>query len=276
MNQETYQKEKTLKIELENILAKEELFWKQKSRETWLNAGDKNTKFFHNSTNMRRNINKIKQITNPKGTLIEEPKAIAEEAINHFRNTLNNDDSFDLTTQNQLLDNIPRIINQDINKSLKAKFTMEEIGKVLKQMQPDKAPGPDGFPAMFFQRCWEFVGLEVTDALKGIRNSGKLLKEINNTFLVLIPKKDKVESFNDCRPIALCNTIYKLLSKTLANRMQKLLPTIFSKEQTGFVQERSIYDRIIIAQEAIHSTQMNKKPSIFIKLDISKAYDRVN
>lgn len=92
----------------------------------------------------------------------------------------------------------------------------------------------------------------------------------------MIPKKDKAESYEDFRPIALCNTLYKLLTKTIANRLHNLLPLLISEEQTGFVLGRTIYDGIIIAQEAIHLVQTNKEPSMLIKLDIKKAYDKVD
>lgn len=121
-----------------------------------------------------------------------------------------------------------------------------------------------------------FYGNRNHRGLRGVRNSGKIIKEVNNTFLALIPKKENPKSFNDFRPIALCNTLYKLLTKTLAARLQNLLPLIISEEQTGFVMDRSIYDGVIIAQEAIHSVQLNKSSSMLIKLDISKAYDKVD
>lgn len=152
----------------------------------------------------------------------------------------------------------------------------EEVKSPLMKMNPDKAPGPNDFPTSFFQKCWGYMGPEIKEALEGVRNLGKILKEINNTFLVLIPKKEKSDNFNDYRPIALCNTLYKLLTKTLAARLHKLLPLIISEEQTGFVADRSIYDGVIIAQEAIHLVQLNNAPSMLVKLDISKAHDKVD
>lgn len=93
MNHEIFKKEKALKIELEGILAKEDIIWRQKLRETWLEVGDKNTKLFNNNTKARRNNNKISKIINVDGELVEEPKAIVEEAITYFQNVLNNYES---------------------------------------------------------------------------------------------------------------------------------------------------------------------------------------
>lgn len=91
------------------------------------------------------------------------------------------------------------------------------------------------------------MGKEISEALEGMRNSRKILRELNNTFITLIQKKEIVDYFEDFRPITLCNTLYKLLTKTIANRLHKLLPLIISEEQTSFVPGRSIYDGIIIS-----------------------------
>ena len=55
-------------------------------------------------------------------------------------------------------------------------------------MNPDKSPGPDGFQAFFFQKCWDIIGIDLWKALEAMRNGGSLLSEINFTFLTLIPK----------------------------------------------------------------------------------------
>lgn len=94
------------------------------------------------------------------------------------------------------------------------------------------------------------------------------MSEINHSFITLIPKKTEPESPNNFRPIALFNTIYKIYSKILANRIKYILAKIISKEQIGFVPGRSILDGIIIIQEAIHSALKNNEACMFMKLDI--------
>lgn len=159
---------------------------------------------------------------------------------------------------------------------LNAKTTKEEVKQALFQFSGDKAPRLDGYPAGFYQKCWHIIGDEVLDALEAARNAGNFPKEINNTFLALIPKKENPSKWEEFKPISLCNMTYKLLSKIMANRLKKLLPVIISKEQTRFVPNRSILDGIIIVQEAIHSIQNQRQPNMLIKLDIKKAYDKVD
>lgn len=276
MDQTLFVEEKRLRANYEDILAKEEVFQRQKSKELWLSDGDRNSKFFHNSTKQRSSVNRITKIRLSGGHYTEDPNLIIVHAFKYFENILNNQEGSNVSSRDTILANIPKIITDVQSKSLGASFTKEEVEVALRQMNLDKAPGSDDFPTAFFQKCWHFIGDDVMRALEGAKNSGKVLKEINNTFITLIPKKKKVDNFDNLRPIYLCNTIYKLLSKTIANRLQKLLPLLISEDQMGFVPGRSIFYGIIIAQEAILSIQQNKESSMLIKLYIKKAYDKVD
>ena len=115
------------------------------------------------------------------------------------------------------------------------KISFEEVSATLNKMNPDKSLRPDGFPTCFFPKCWDFIGMEVIEALEGVQNSGKLLMEVNNTFIALIPKKEKSKTFNDYHLIDLCNNPYKWFTKTMAIRIKKILPNLISEEQIGFV-----------------------------------------
>ena len=78
------------------------------------------------------------------------------------------------------------------------------------------------------------------------------------------------------KPIALCNVIYKIISKVIAKRLHPLLPLIISLEQEGFVKGRQIMDGIILIHETIHSVKIGKILGMLLKLDPSKAYDKLN
>lgn len=102
--------------------------------------------------------------------------------------------------------------------------------------------------------------------------------QVAETLLVLIPKGDHPSSFKDFRPITLCNVIYKLISKVLVNRLRPFLDNIVSPLQSSFILGSGTKDNAIVLQEVIH--HLNKKKSkrgdIVFKLDLEKAYDRVD
>ncbi|GAA0146857.1 hypothetical protein LIER_36395 [Lithospermum erythrorhizon] len=98
-----------------------------------------------------------------------------------------------------------------------------------------KSPGPDGFPAEFYQKNWDVIGKDVTKATLEFLNNGHILKEINNTFITLIPKIKSHSTIGDYRPISLCNVIYKIASKVLVNGLKPHMNSLISRYQNGFL-----------------------------------------
>jgi hypothetical protein len=165
-----------------------------------------------------------------------------------------------------------------MNHQLLAKFTVEEIEAAMHQMPPMKAPGPDGFSACFYQANWGTINTEVCHVVLHFLNTGELDNQLNKTYIALIPKVLKPECVTEFRPISLCNVMYKLISKVLANRLKLVLPAIISCPQSAFIPGRLISDNIIVAFETMHAMQTrmwSKVGYMGVKLDMSKAYDRV-
>ena len=81
---------------------------------------------------------------------------------------------------------------------------------------------------------------------------------------------------NKFHPISLCNVIYKIITKVMANRLKLILASLISSEQSGFVEERQISDGIILVHEILHSIKLKKISGMLVKLDIAKAYDKLN
>ena len=114
-------------------------------------------------------------------------------------------------------------------------------------------PGPDGMNALFYQKFWHIVGDDVVSAVLDFLNNGNMLPEINHTNIVLIPKVKDLEKMSDFRPISLCNVIYKIISKVLANRLKQVLPHIISPTQSAFVSRRLITDNVLVAYETLYT-----------------------
>ena len=178
----------------------------------------------------------------------------------------------------ECLNAVQQKITNDMKEILTMEYSVDEIKAALFQMGPTKAPGPDGMNALFYQKFWNIVGDDVVVAVLDFLNSGNMDPAVNYTHIILIPKIKSPEKMSDYRPISLCNVIYKIISKVLANKLKQILPQIISPTQSAFVPSRLITDNILVAYEylhAMHCRKKGKKGSIALKLDISKAYDRV-
>ena len=105
-----------------------------------------------------------------------------------------------------------------------------------------------------------------------------MAKEVNSSLIVLIPKLSNPTFVNHYRPISLYNVVYKIISKLLVEKLRPLLDKLISPTQSTFIPNRWIAENQIIVQELLYSFKTRKtKPGLMaIKLDLQKAYDRVN
>lgn len=144
-------------------------------------------------------------------------------------------------------------------------------------MPKNKAPGPDGFPSEFFTGNWEAVGRDVIDAVQEFFSSGRLLQQWNSTILTLIPKKQNANRVTEFRPISCCNTVYKAISKLLADRLKQVLPSIISNTQSAFIPGRLLAENVLLATELIQGYNWKRiSKRSMLKVDLKKAFDSIN
>ena len=130
---------------------------------------------------------------------------------------------------------VDKFVTLGMNEMWLCPYTEEEVKIALFQMPPSKAPSPDGMTALFSQKFWHLIGSDITSAVIDCLSSRRMLKSVNYTHIALIPKVANPDSLGQFRPISLCNVLYKLVSKVLANRLKKVLPQIISDSQSAFL-----------------------------------------
>ena len=224
-------------LELENLAHLDETYWWQKSRVQWLKEGDNNTKFFHKiaNSNCRRNYMEKIEV---EGTTYHTDSEIRDKVIQFYES---------LYTENEnwrpFVADLPFSVIEASNRVvLDSRFEKEEIIQVVKDLQGDKSPGPDGFNMAFFQKCWSVVESDVLGFFEEVYEHGTFAQSLNATFVALIPKKSNATNIRDFHPISLVGSVYKILSKVLANRLKPVLDGLVSESQNAFVGGRQTPD----------------------------------
>ncbi|XP_050231744.1 uncharacterized protein LOC126680640 [Mercurialis annua] len=233
----------------------------------------KDTRYFHNHASTRKRNNRVSRLKDEAG-IWRTSKQEVDDIIRRYFSELFSD----FNSENiDFIDVNPRVSSTD-NERLLAPISAVEVRKAVFSMHNDKSPGPDGFNPAFYKSHWGVVGDDVVKLCRDFFANGFFGDDLNNTALVLIPKVSKPEVATDLRPIALCNVVYKVISKVLTNRMKKLMPKIISENQSAFVENRLITDNFLIAYEIGHylrCKRRGKNGMAALKIDMSKAYDRV-
>eukprot|EP00253_Pinus_taeda_P023063 PITA_23063 len=235
-SEELVQKEQIMENKILERDIQEEIIWRQKSRIRWLKEGEKNTNFFHKTTVQRRMINQISYVNNEQGAKIETHEEIEHEFLNYFKQ-MNQEPNINITEAiDNIIRHITRIITEDHNTLLLKPISLQEVESAVNQLKAGKAPGPDGFTSNFLQHFWDLIKWEVWQVVEESRTLQWMYPGMNATFIALIPKVEESNTPDKYRPIALCNIIYKIVSKVVASRLKPMLPLIISPEQSGYVE----------------------------------------
>nr|CAD1830576.1 unnamed protein product [Ananas comosus var. bracteatus] len=260
-----------LKVRYEELCLQEEIKWKQRSRVHWLKVGDANTRFFHLKATGRRNSNFISRLSNGC-TLLSSHQPIADHLLSFFSNQLGEDPGSTLSIN--LLE-LYRGLNPDLS-CLQDDFTTAEVRKAVFSSGPEKAPGPDGLPMLFYQRFWSLLNNDILSVFNSFHNGSAKLAEINASWLCLIPKKSDALLAKDFRPISLVHGMGKLISKVLATRLQSFMAELINPHQAAFIKGRNLFDNFSTAHVLVHHYYASKQSAALLKIDFERAFDHIN
>ena len=253
----------------------DEVMWKQRSRINFLKEGDQNTSFFHTKASNRKQRNWIQGLEDEYGLWQEGIHEIEYVATQYFSTLFTSSQPGEMT---KLLNAISPTVMDAMNLMLTRDFQASEVARALKQMHPNTAPGQDGLPPLFYQKFWALTGTCVTQAALDFLNHGMVPPNYNDTQIVLIPKVQNPRKIIEYKPISICNVAYKIASKAVVNRLKSVLSVIVSENQSAFTKGHFITDNVLVAFETMHHISQKKSGRVgemTLKLDMSKAYDRV-
>jgi hypothetical protein len=144
-----------IRKELNHLISQEEIYWRQRSRISWMKDGDRNTKFFHECASQRKRKNEISYLRNQHGDWVSDKSEMEGIVHNYFHNLFTSSNPVGIPNVVSLVD---RVVSDEMNHRLVKDFDAEEVRRALFQIHPTKALGPDGMSAIFFQHFWHIVG----------------------------------------------------------------------------------------------------------------------
>ena len=174
-----------LKTKVNDLLDKETRMWFQQSRSLWAVHGNKNSKYFHWRETQRLRRNRIDGFMDSQGRWCSDPREVASAILDFYSNLFSSPQTYQPEV---VLDSIQCIVTNDMNIQHLEEFSKNEVHVALNQMAPLKAPGTDGMPPIVYQHYWDLVGKDITQFILSFLNSASLPKQINHTFITLIPK----------------------------------------------------------------------------------------
>jgi len=154
-------------------------------------------------------------------------------------------------------------------------FIEEEIKESVWQCEGSKSPRPDGFNFNFIKKSWDYIKDEFVTALVVFHETDIIPKGCNVSFIALVPKVRDASKLEQYRPISLMGAIYKVISKVLAGKIKKVLPSVIDDSQSAFLKDRGMLDRVLMANEVLEDLRRSGRSELCLKVDFEKAYDLV-
>ena len=249
------------------------------SRANWYEKGEKNNKYFLSLEKNNTMKTCIRRLVNKHGEEITNSKAIMAELKGFYQDLYDNKDKDTCVGDiRSYIGNlgIPQL-SEKLQRQCEGSLTYAECLNVLDTLKNNKSPGNDGLTAEFYKKFWPLLGTLLVDSLNTAFVHGKLSNSQRQGIIRLIEKKDKDKRFvENWRPISLLNVDYKIGSKALATRLEKVLPEIIHENQCAYVKGRTIFDAVRSIGDIMEYTKLNNIPGLMTTFDIKKAFDSIS
>jgi hypothetical protein len=150
-------------------------------------------------------------------------------------------------------------------------FTEEEVFEAISNMEHNKAPGPDRFPAEFYQKLWQVIKFDMMEMFAQLQDGDIALYKLNFGLVTPMPKKEDASRIEQYRPIYLFNVSFKVFIKVGTNRATVIAHKVVRPTQSAFIPGRNIVKWVVVLHETIHELHRKKMDGVLFKIYLEKA-----
>lgn len=249
-----------------------------RARLRWKDKGDAMTKEFFNAVKEKAPRAHISELTNPGGDSTTNQLEIERACLAFYRDlcTAKASDEETRRCEVEILEAVPESVTPLMALAFGKPLLEQELHAAACALAKEKAPGPDGIAVNFFTCFWPQIGEDFSRMIRDAISVGRFPKGVTKGLITLLPKSGDLKLLNNWRPITLLNVSYKIFAKALQIRLQEPLNEIISLDQCAYLRNRFILDNILLTHETLAWAKKSKQETIFLKLDFSKAFDRVD
>ena len=234
-----------------------------------------------------RNSGKLSQLRKDNGEAFASP----EECSNHivsfyeqlYKKSPNEEQDYTNAIENFLGEEIlsSRLVTNSKltvaeRESLDSPLTLEDLDKSLKKANFRSAPGADGFSNYLIKKCWPYLRSPLLKYANTCLTKGELTANFRGATIKLIPKKSELSSLKNWRPISLLSNLYKILSRAINERLNKVVNRICSRSQKGFNKQRYTQEVLINVWETVRRCKTNNINGGIMAIDMAKAFDTLS
>ena len=246
-----------------------------------LEHGEKPTKYFYDLLKQKQQKNTLNKIyiMDPHGNRQTSNKIddILSETTAFYKSLYTAEDNLDLTEQQKLIDALDQQLTQQDKTNLDADITKDELTKALMGTENGKTPGWDGLPFEFYKTFWHILSDDFLQIQHEALNTNQKLPNSQQRALVsLLYKAGDKADLTNWRPLSLLCTDYKIITKTISNRIKNILSIIIHEDQTCSVPGRTIHSNLLLTRDVINYTNRKNIKGFIITIDQEKAFDRVD
>ena len=139
-----------------------------------------------------------------------------------------------------------------------APFSLNEIHQVVFGMKRNKSPGPDGFPADFYQDFWDLVKWDVKTLVDSFAKWEINIARLNYGIINLVPKTNDAKQIQKFRPICLLNVSFKIITKVGTSMLTHIAHSVVQPSQSAFMPDRNILEGVVVLHETLHEIHTKK------------------